>query len=60
MLQELASFLKCDYTVYMPKVKEVLYDWTEIIGHILLKILHTHIRTHTHRLPDILIKAFMV
>lgn len=47
MLQELASFLKCDYTVYMPKVKEVLYDWTEIIGHILLKILHTHIRTHT-------------
>ena len=59
MLQELASFLKGRYTVYMPKV---LSDWIEIIGHILVTILHTHTHTHTHtqRLPDMLIRAFMV
>ena len=56
MLQELASFLKGHYTVYMPKV---LSDWIEIIGHILLTILYTHTHTHIHRLPDMLLRAFM-
>lgn len=42
------------------RLNKFFFDQTEIIGHILLKILHTHTHSLTNGLPHIWIRTFLV